>query len=89
VADIAKPYLVFLADAESSTLAKTALGVRDWAREDCVGQLRLTPATIDIGLPNLSPSEAAARGARSRVIGVAPVGGAIARGMAGRSARSA
>lgn len=75
--DIAKPYLVFLADAETQTLAKTALGVRDWAREDCIGQLRLTPSTIDIALPDLSPSEAAARGARSLLVGVAPVGGQL------------
>ncbi|WBX86120.1 DUF1611 domain-containing protein [Sphingosinicella microcystinivorans] len=75
--DIAKPYLLFLADAENPALAKTALGVRDWAREDCVGQLRLTPSTIDIGLPDLTPSEAAARGARSLLIGVAPVGGQL------------
>jgi len=77
VTAIAKPYLVFLADAENPTLAKTALGVRDWARKDCAGQLRLTPSTLDIGLPDLTPSEAAARGARSLLIGVAPVGGQL------------
>lgn len=75
--DIAKPYLLFLADAENPTLVKTALGVRDWAPGDCVGQLRLTPSTLDIGLPDLSPSEASARGARSLLIGVAPVGGQL------------
>nr|WP_243451957.1 DUF1611 domain-containing protein [Sphingosinicella soli] len=69
--------MLFLADTENPTLAKTALGLRDWAREDCVGQLRLTQSTLDIGLPDLSPSEAAARGARSLLIGVAPVGGQL------------
>src|SRR5579863_8273434 len=72
-----KPYLLFLGDVQSEQDAKTAFGLRDWSRADCVGQLRLPEATVSVGLADLSPREAYALGARSLVIGVAPDGGAI------------
>lgn len=72
-----KPYLLFLGDTGSPTLAKTAFGVRDWCREDCLGQFRLTAETVDLRLPELRPAAAADRGARSLLIGVAPIGGAL------------
>jgi D-glutamate N-acetyltransferase len=76
---IRKPYLIFVADESSAVNAKTAFGLRDWAREDCLGQWRLSPAAIDLGLPNLRPEEAVKQGVRSLLIGVAPVGGSIPR----------
>jgi uncharacterized NAD-dependent epimerase/dehydratase family protein len=72
-----KPYLLFLGDATSFLDAKTAAGLRDWCRGDVVGQHALPACTVDLGIPSLTPAEAAARGARSLVIGIAPVGGAI------------
>jgi len=35
------PYLMFLGDAPDELAAKTAIGVRDWRPEWCVGQMRL------------------------------------------------
>jgi uncharacterized NAD-dependent epimerase/dehydratase family protein len=70
-------YLLFLGDARDRVTAKTAGGILQWRPEICTGQLRLGPKTIDLGLPDLSPAEARAAGARSLVIGVAPVGGRI------------
>ncbi len=55
---------------------KTALGLRDWAPEHCVGECGL-PGGISIDLPRFTPSEAKAAGARSLVIGVANPGGVI------------
>ena len=57
--------------------AKTALGVVQWAPESCVAQLRFPDCNIDAGLPDMSISEAVAAGAKSLLIGSAPVGGAI------------
>ena len=41
IIDIPKPYLLFLGDVEDELLAKTAFGIRDWCRAECVGQHRV------------------------------------------------
>lgn len=74
---IRKPYLIFLGEISSRVSAKTALGLRDWCGADVVGQYALPSCTVDLGLPSLTPSEAASQGAGSLVIGVAPIGGRI------------
>jgi uncharacterized NAD-dependent epimerase/dehydratase family protein len=73
-----QPYLLFLGDTTSAPHAKTAFGLRDWARDLCVGECALPAATVTTGLPRLTPTQAVAMGARGLVIGVASVGGAIA-----------
>ena len=75
--DVPQPYLIFLGDVTVGTVAKTAFGLRDWAPERCVGEYTLAGATVSTGLPHLSPAEARLKGARSMVIGAAPIGGAI------------
>jgi len=72
-----KPYLLFLGASQSMTDCKTAAGLRDWCRDDVIGQMGLQGCAVDLGLPWYQPAEAVAAGARSFVIGVAPVGGAI------------
>ena len=72
-----QPYLLFLGDVVEPGFAKTAFGLRDWAGERCVGEYALPGARVSTGLPNLDPKAAAARGARSMVIGVANPGGQI------------
>jgi uncharacterized NAD-dependent epimerase/dehydratase family protein len=72
------PYLLFLGDTLEPGYAKTAFGLRDWARDKCVGEYALPSATVSTGLPRLSPAQAQARGARALVIGVANSGGFIA-----------
>ena len=37
--DLPRPYLLFLGDVTEAGYAKTAFGLRDWARERCVGEL--------------------------------------------------
>ena len=69
------PYLIFIGDIPSSAFAKTGFGIVHWRRELCLGQYRLPGAGVDLGLPDLTPSRAAAAGARSMVVGVANVGG--------------
>jgi uncharacterized NAD-dependent epimerase/dehydratase family protein len=74
---IQAPYLLFLGSEKSPTYAKTAAGLAHWRPELCMGQLRLTTDTLDLGLPDYDVTEAAANGAQTLVIGTAVVGGAI------------
>jgi D-glutamate N-acetyltransferase len=74
---LSKPYLLFLGSGQSLADCKTAAGLRDWCRDDVMGQMRLPGGSVDLGLPWFTPPAAAAAGARSFVIGVAPVGGDI------------
>ena len=71
------PYLLFLGDTTEPGYAKTAFGLRDWARERCVGELSLPGATVTTGLPQLTTAAAAAAGAQSLLVGVATPGGLI------------
>jgi uncharacterized NAD-dependent epimerase/dehydratase family protein len=70
-------YLLMVGEMEDPRYAKTAFGLRDWVPEKCVGQLRLTREAVDLGLPEMSPAEAVAAGARTLIIGIAPPGGAL------------
>lgn len=72
-----QPYLLFLGDIAEPGYAKTAFGLRDWARERCVGEFACREATVTTGLPRLAPAQARALGARSMVVGVANPGGRI------------
>lgn len=78
MADVPQPYLLFVGDVAERGFAKTALGLRDWAGDKCVGELAISDDAVATGLPRLSPAEAAAQGARALVIGVANRGGVIA-----------
>lgn len=75
--ELPQPYLLFLGDVTEPTYAKTAFGLRDWARERCVGEWSCSDGTVTVGLPRLSPAQARASGARAMVIGVANIGGKI------------
>src|SRR5271155_4679999 len=77
VLDLPQPYLLFLGDTTEKGYAKTAFGLRDWARDRCVGEWEIAGATVSTDLPRLTPKEARARGARALVIGVANTGGVI------------
>ncbi len=74
---IAKPYLIFVGDEPDVVAAKTGHGVATWAPQDCTAQWRLVPEAADLGLPDMAPAAAYAAGARSLLIGIAPVGGTL------------
>lgn len=74
---VRKPYLLMIGDMADPKNAKTALGLKDWCPEDCVGQFRLSESAVDTGLADLSPREAHAAGARTLVIGITPPGGQL------------
>lgn len=72
---IQPPFLLYIGDA-GRTDAKTALGVLYWRTEDCLAQWR-APQGHDAGLPQASPEEAVALGARTLIVGVADFGGRL------------
>jgi uncharacterized NAD-dependent epimerase/dehydratase family protein len=72
-----KPYLLFLGDVQDKLTAKTAFGLRDWCAEDVVGEWSLPGCTVTLGLARLSPQQAAAQGAGSIIVGIAPTGGTL------------
>lgn len=75
--EIAAPYLIFLGAIDTPRDAKTGKGLLDWRPEQCVGQLRYPGCNADLGLPDMTPAEARAAGARSLVVGIASFGGGI------------
>ena len=72
-----KPYLLFLGDVQDKLTAKTAYGLKDWCAEDVMGEWSLPGCGVTLGLARISPREAAARGAGSIVVGIAPTGGKL------------
>jgi uncharacterized NAD-dependent epimerase/dehydratase family protein len=74
---IEPPYLLFLGDAPDALAAKVARGIRDWRPDAAIGQYRLADCRADMQLPDMTPAEAAAAGARTLVVGVANRGGVI------------
>ena len=71
------PYLLFIGDARDDLAAKTAQGVLQWRRQDCLAQLRLPGCRAVLDLPEMTVREAAAAGARTLLVGVANAGGVI------------
>ncbi|HEX3848704.1 MAG TPA: DUF1611 domain-containing protein [Steroidobacteraceae bacterium] len=72
-----KPYLLFLGDVKDKLTAKTAFGLKDWCGGDVLGEWSLPGCAVTLGVPRLSPRDAAARGAGSIVVGIAPTGGQL------------
>jgi len=74
--EIEPPYLLFIGDMDYELDAKTAFGIAHWRPKLCLAQLRFGTA-VDLGLPDMTPKDAVAAGARSLIVGVAPVGGSF------------
>ena len=74
---IKTPYLLFLGDAPDQLGAKVAIGIKDWRPENAVAQFRMAGCGADLGIQDMSLSEAKAAGAKTLVIGVANRGGII------------
>jgi uncharacterized NAD-dependent epimerase/dehydratase family protein len=71
------PYLLFLGDARDDLAALSARGVLIWRAEKCLGQMSLPGCKTTMGLAEMTPEQAAAKGARTFLIGVANAGGFI------------
>ena len=73
--ELRQGYLLFLGDVPLQLDAKTATGIAHWRPDLCLGQRRLPGCGADAGLPDMTTEEARRAGARTLVIGVAPLGG--------------
>ena len=73
--EIKQPYLLFLADAGDPLAAKTSIGVAQWHPERCIGQVRLPGCKADALVPDMTPKEAARKGARTMIVGAVNRGG--------------
>ena len=71
------PYLILIGDLTDSTYAKTGFGLVQWQPDRVAGQLRYAGCTLDLGVPDMTVSEAVKTGVKSLVIGVAPIGGVV------------
>jgi len=71
------PYLILIGDVGNETFAKTGAGIVQWRPDLVAGQVRLPGCTIDLGVPDLTVQQGILAGAKSLVIGVAAIGGAI------------
>ncbi|WP_209506037.1 MULTISPECIES: N-acetyltransferase DgcN [unclassified Ruegeria] len=76
---IETPYLLFLGDAPDQLAAKVAVGIKDWRPENAVGQYRMDSCKADLGLTDMTLTEAKEAGAKTLVIGVANRGGVISK----------
>ena len=65
---IETPYLLFLGDAADPLAAKVAQGIKDWRPEYAIGQLRIAGCNADLGLPDISISEAIEKGVKTLLI---------------------
>lgn len=74
---IPHPYLLYLGEPKDHLAVKTSRGVAEWRPELCVGEYRGPACKISLGLPHLEFKDAAARGARTLILGVANAGGTL------------
>ena len=75
--EVGSPYLLFLGDATDELSIKGCSGVKLWRPEKARAQIRLAGGDRDLGLPDMTPAEAAAAGCRTMLVGVANAGGFI------------
>lgn len=75
--EIPHPYILFLGDVADNLAAKTAIGIVDWRKDWCLGQIRLPGCAADTGLQDLTIKQAVEQGAETFVIGAVNAGGRL------------
>jgi len=76
--EIMGPYLLFLGATTDPLSVKTSRGIAHWRPEKCVGQLSMPGCDVTLGLPEMDFEEAANKGAKTFILGLANSGGFIA-----------
>ena len=74
---LSAPYIIFLGDAKDFLMAKVAKGMVHWRPEKCIAQMRLPAAKVNLGLPDMTMKQAVAAGAKTFILGLAPMGGTL------------
>lgn len=75
------PFLLYIGDKRNPLDIKTSRGLATFRREDCIGELREADNPLTLGLPRLDVAQAAAKGARALVLGIATSGGRLEEAM--------
>ncbi|MBT6035363.1 MAG: DUF1611 domain-containing protein [Kordiimonadaceae bacterium] len=75
--EIKPPYLIFFAEKKELKFVKTGIGLFEWRRDLCVGQLGIDGGHLEIELPQMSIKEAHAAGVKSLIIGTTSIGGGL------------
>lgn len=75
--ELRQPYVIYIGDVKDVAYAKTGLGLVEWRRDMCFGQLRHSSDCTSLGIEDVTIAEAAEAGAGSIIIGVAPSGGRL------------
>lgn len=75
---IAAPFLLYLGHSTDPVGIKTSRGLATFRPADCIGEFRHDDCPLTLGLPRLTMAEAAARGAKTLVLGIAHPGGDMA-----------
>lgn len=74
---IPAPYLLYLGNETDELSVKTSRGLAYWRPELCIGQYRGQACRVSLGLPDMDFREAAQRGAKTLILGVANAGGML------------
>ena len=74
---IQAPFLLYLGSTTDPVGIKTSRGLAEFRRADCLGEFRHDDCPLTLGLPRLTVAEAAAKGARTMVLGIANPGGTM------------
>lgn len=74
---IQPPYLLFFAEKKEFRFVKTGIGLFEWRRDLCVGQIGIDGGHLEIDLPQMSIEEARLAGVKSLIIGTTSVGGGL------------
>jgi uncharacterized NAD-dependent epimerase/dehydratase family protein len=74
---IASPYLLFIGDATDQLSIKMARGAADWRPELCVGEYSVDGCAVSTGIEKMDIKQAAAKGAKSFILGFANSGGVL------------
>lgn len=74
---IKPPYLLFFAEKKEFRFVKTGIGLFEWRRDLCVGQIGIDGGHLEIDLPQMSIEEARLAGVKSLIIGTTSVGGGL------------
>lgn len=75
--EIESPYLLFLGDVRDPLSVKTSRGIAQWRPEKCIGQLRMPGCDVSLGFSDMTIAEAAEKGAKTFILGLANAGGKI------------
>lgn len=73
------PFLLYLGHSNDPVGIKTSRGLAEFRARDCVGEFRYDDCPLTLGLPRMTMAEAAARGAKTLVLGIANSGGTMDR----------